>query len=475
MSQGVVQPFLHGALTLLHSFIKPPYNLTRLALGAAFDTARDTDLNGQGPRKITSFFAQPKSTLSMTAASTVGTTAPAPAPAPSTAASVSAALPCMDGGQYQSACMSGGQFGSAGVGCGVCSSDQQQAVAGRSDNAQLEYQDSTSVSSASAVATMSALTQPLHRQPADAELGLPAADSGSISAGASGATVAGSKDVAESETDAVAQGAPAKSLVVEQDLRQEAPVSVAHAGAGHTVAAAPAVKPEDGQHPMMDAAQAATTAAAAVEPEGAAQGPSGCAQRTDDNMAGACSTHIIEAAIQSPRPLAQASSRGPADMHEMLGEASRPCGNPVSVVIGAGELLQGSRQGSLEIHHGERLSSGGCQHSSEAVPQRAPALTASGSRPKAAQGVVTAELLRVQSLFAGGRGQSVLAGVGNSQEARDAALAARLQQEECLRGASRAATSVQVSVSAKDKSKTAVYGRTAFDCTAQSTSRPQPS
>ncbi|KAK9826961.1 hypothetical protein WJX74_001872 [Apatococcus lobatus] len=55
-----MQPFLHGAITLLHSFIKPPYNLTRLALGCAFDSARDTDLSGLGPRKITSFFAQPK-------------------------------------------------------------------------------------------------------------------------------------------------------------------------------------------------------------------------------------------------------------------------------------------------------------------------------------------------------------------------------------------------------------------------------
>ena len=54
-----IQPFLHGAITLLHSFIRPPYNLTRLALGCAFDTTRDTDLSGQGPRKITSFFAQP--------------------------------------------------------------------------------------------------------------------------------------------------------------------------------------------------------------------------------------------------------------------------------------------------------------------------------------------------------------------------------------------------------------------------------
>ena len=54
-----VQPFLHGAMTLLHSFVKPPYNLTRLALGAAFDAARDTDLSATGPRKITSFFAQP--------------------------------------------------------------------------------------------------------------------------------------------------------------------------------------------------------------------------------------------------------------------------------------------------------------------------------------------------------------------------------------------------------------------------------
>ncbi len=374
-----VQPFLHGAMTLLHGFIKPPYNLTRLALGAAFDTTRDTDINGNGPRKITSFFAQPK---------------PGAAPSAAAPATAVAAVDVLTEPDVRDA-------------VGPSNEDDESARG------------------------LQTVLQNVHGSNAAVS---PSSRADPAPTGADPACDGQDSDVPQGSTAQQAPAWPANGAHDAEESAARPAAAAAHAKSEASAMMAPSASGSGDN--QSDLPVSMDHQRIQIAPPVAAQ------NHSQVSRAGLTIPHQAEdtgqgdAEAQAPQPTARA-------VH-LLSEATPTHGQ-------TGRRLDAEKQASSAAPDLTQLRA-----SQEMGPQRLTpqtALTPSGSS-KPTRCSVSAELLRLQSLFAEGSGMrsqgfgsggSKVDGKGSSQEARDAAFAARLQQEECSRGHARSATSTQAS------------------------------
>ena len=439
-----LQPFLHGAMILLHSFIKPPYNLTRLALAAAFDPNKDTDLSGQGPRKITSFFAQPRNAPS-TAASTTDSLA-APAIAASTTVSIAAPAPAAS---------------PAASAPTPSATTFTQGDTITCDEAELQVRSALELTTAAAAASeppppcgeMIDVAPPNGRLAAAAAAGEPAepwdgSDESCLvnNAGISG--LAEDEPSLPSEPSAPPVSKP-QAKTAQSVHAQELAVSVLN----------PAKEDEDHQQlhvpakaflhqgTIHDESKLAADVSAGDQPMHPLLPPPDMAcpsssKRESGTVLEAPAARLPLGPSEPGRsaPVLSHDPRSPP-LHSNAEKQSKWQSRADHTAAAAAETEPGPLAHSL-AHDSQMIG--------QSAGREASGLSAAQEPTRCS---VSAELLKLQSLFAERAGQfrpgsaaasGTKSTTAGGQEARDAALAARLQQEECLRGNARPASFAQV-------------------------------